>query len=426
MSNVRVLTYNVQCRSWGMEVGAQGTLTPTTSAEERAREISKRIRQSYRTWDIVCLNEVFDEDARDVFIQELGPEYPNQVQKCDVDYLGVQLGVTAAAAVLLAIPGIGWLAALGIAGAFALLGETKYEDSGLMVFSRLPFIEDPVPSSIVPVLQQMGMSSLTSVPRVAFVPYEESTDADAYAAKGVVYAAFRRPDGQPLHLLASHTQADPLTDIGKNSAVRRKQLDQVLGLLDQFASVNEEILFCGDLNIYGTHDPGGPRKEWTELFRTPGSRFTDDLVDSWYREQCPGDPAFVGTMLPANFDRGATANGHQRLDYLIRSSPPFTGRLIGQHLAIPWEVANGPGGVPMYTSDHLPLSIDYHVSHARGTSDAGGGDHLPGPTAMGAAGPGSERFVRERDDGLVPDRPRRGLRLQVHAGRTVRLRGVHG
>ena len=368
MSSVRVLTYNVQCRSWGMEVLAQGTLTPTTSAEERAREISKRILQSYRTWDIVCLNEVFDEDARKVFIAELGAEYPNQVQKCDVDHLGVQLGITAAAAVLLAIPGIGWLAALGIAvGALALLAETKYEDSGLMIFSRLPFVEDPIPPDLVPVLQEMGVS-LTSIPRVAFVPYEEATEADAFAAKGVVYAAFRRPDGETLHLLASHTQADPLTDIGKNATVRHKQLDQVLDLLGKFASTSEEVLFCGDLNIYGTHDQGGPRQEWKGLFATPGSRYTDELVDSWYREQCPGDSSFVGTPLPANFDRGVTANGNQRLDYLIRSSPPFAGRLIAQHLAIPWEVANGQGGSPMYTSDHLPLSIDYHAMHARGTA----------------------------------------------------------
>ena len=371
MTNVRVLTYNVQCRSWGMEVLAQGTLTPTTSAEERAREISKRILNSYRTWDIVCLNEVFDEDAREVFIAELGAEYPEQIQKCDVDNLGLQLGITAAAAGLIAIPGIGWLAAIGIAvGALALLAETKYEDSGLMVFSRLPFVSDPIPASMVQFLQDAGITGLSSIPRVAFVPYEEATEADKFAAKGVVYAAFKRPDGETLHLLASHTQADPLTDIGKNATVRKKQLDRVLGLLDQFASTSEEVLVCGDLNIYGTHDPGsGPRQEWKDIFATSGSRFTDELVDSWYREQCPGEAAFGGTPLPPDtFDRGVTANGNQRLDYLIRSLPGFPGRLIGQHLAIPWEVANGTGGSAMYTSDHLPLSIDYHAMHAKGTA----------------------------------------------------------
>ena len=36
MSSLRVLTYNTQCRSWGMEAGAQGSLFPVTSTEERA------------------------------------------------------------------------------------------------------------------------------------------------------------------------------------------------------------------------------------------------------------------------------------------------------------------------------------------------------------------------------------------------------
>jgi hypothetical protein len=181
-----------------------------------------------------------------------------------------------------------------------------------------------------------------------------------------VYAAIQRHDGGVLHLLNSHTQADPTDNVGKNADTRRKQLDQVLGLIDQFASAQEEVLFVGDLNIDGTHRPGGPRQEWKDRFATGGSRWHDEYIDAWFREQCPGDITFTGVPLPAHFDRGATA-GDQRLDYLIRSIPPFPGRLIAQHMAIPYEVANDPNGQAMYTSDHLPLSIDLHAMHPRGT-----------------------------------------------------------
>ncbi|HEU5203731.1 MAG TPA: endonuclease/exonuclease/phosphatase family protein, partial [Candidatus Limnocylindrales bacterium] len=357
MSSLRVLTYNTQCRSWGMEAGAQGSLFPVTSTEERARAISRRIKNSYRTWDVVCLQEVFDEDARDVFIDELNAEFPHQVRKCDVDELGLQLGATAGAlAAAFSVPAIGWLAAIGIAvGAIATLLDSKYEDSGLMIFSRLPFVQDPIPAQLATMLQEVA-PSLTTMPRVVFIPFEDATDADASAAKGVVYAAIKRHDGGILHLLNSHTQADPTDNVGKNADTRRKQLDQVLGLIDQFASSQEEVLFVGDLNIDGTHRPDGPRQEWKDRFATGGSRWHGEFIDAWFREQCPGDITFTGVPLPAHFDRGATA-GDQRLDYLIRSIPPFEGRLIAQHMAIPYEVANDPNGLAMYTSDHLPLSI---------------------------------------------------------------------
>jgi Endonuclease/Exonuclease/phosphatase family len=368
MSGVRVLTYNVQCRSWAMEALAQGSPFPEMSTEERAREISRRILDSYRTWDIVCLNEVFDDDARDVFILELGGRYPHQVQKCDVDYLGVQLGIGTATAVFLAIPGIGWLAGLGIAIAGAALLETKFEDSGLMIFSRFPFEQIPIPAELAQIAQQIGAG--TSIPKVAFVPYEDSAGADALAAKGALYAAIDIGDEETFHLLVSHTQADPTDDVGKHADIRRKQLDQALGLLELMVSSisNAEILFCGDLNIDGTQYPAGARQEWVDRFLTVGSRFHDDLIDAWHREQCPGDSAFVGVTLPAHFDRGATA-GVQRLDYLIRTEPPFIGRLVGQHLAIPYEVADNPDRTQdsMYTSDHRPLSIDLHAMHARAT-----------------------------------------------------------
>ena len=50
---LRVLTYNVQFRSWGMELGAQGSLTPYTSVEERAKQICERILTRPEPWDVL-------------------------------------------------------------------------------------------------------------------------------------------------------------------------------------------------------------------------------------------------------------------------------------------------------------------------------------------------------------------------------------
>ena len=86
---LRVLTYNVQMRSWGMEVGAQGSLTPVTSVEKRANAIADRILAATEPWDVLCFNEVFDEDGREILEHRLRAAYPNYVLKADADDRGV-------------------------------------------------------------------------------------------------------------------------------------------------------------------------------------------------------------------------------------------------------------------------------------------------------------------------------------------------
>ena len=88
-TSLRVLTYNVQMRSWAMEVGAQGSLTPYTSVEERAKTIAKRILGSPQQYDVVCLQEVFDEDGRAILADALGDAYPHRIEKSDADGLAV-------------------------------------------------------------------------------------------------------------------------------------------------------------------------------------------------------------------------------------------------------------------------------------------------------------------------------------------------
>jgi Endonuclease/Exonuclease/phosphatase family len=379
--SIRVLTYNTQLRSWAGEVLAQQSLTPITSAEERAATIAQRILDSAEDYDVVCLNEVFDDDARAVLKGALSGKYPNAVYKADIDdvllQIGLVAGTTLGGTLLLAVPVVGWLGAIGLAYAgLDALTNTKFEDSGLMLFSRLPFATFPVTEQMGSVLSPIGFTE-TQFPIVSFVPYKDGADDDALAAKGVLYARFVREDGSPLHLFAAHTQSDPTRDVGKNAGVRDGQFAQIWELVEQMVGeppFQEEIVFCGDFNVDGAFhkkmtDPDSVSAEWRNRFATPASKFTDFLHDVWHYEQCPGFDSSGAQVLPANFDRGITIYNkyNQRLDYFVRPVG-YSGRLATQHIAIAYDVAqeSDPHRIQSaYTSDHLPLKIDLNRDRPR-------------------------------------------------------------
>lgn len=361
-----MLTYNVQMRSWGMEVGAQGSLTPVTSVEKRANAIADRILAATEPWDVLCFNEVFDEDGREILEHRLGTAYPNYVLKADADDRGVGALLVAAGSVF-AIGGALWGIALGLLGGVSLL-SSRWEDSGLMLFSKFPFKGIRIPDALA---QLAGITAGTTIPNVAFVPYEDAVGGDKNAAKGVVYAQLVLPDESLFNIMISHTQADPLDDIGKNKATRKSQFTTAMALLDSCLEGNtarKEILFCGDFNVQGMADANGLRPEWTSLLGTPSTMLTKVLQDAWTFEQCPGRPLLGTTPLPDNCDPGITTHA-QRLDYVLRPKP-YPGRMVAQHINIAHDVAQiSPTSPTMYTSDHLPLSIDLHEARQFNTAN---------------------------------------------------------
>jgi endonuclease/exonuclease/phosphatase family metal-dependent hydrolase len=354
---LRVLTYNVQFRSWGMEAGAQGSLTPYTSVETRAKHICDRILAAREPWDVLCFNEVFDEDGRDELERRLRTTYPNYVLKADADDRAAGV-LEVVGGLAIRIGGAIWGLALGLLGGVTLLGS-RWEDSGLMLFSKFPFTSVRIPDEVADL---GGFPSGITIPNVAYVPYEEATGADENAAKGVVYAQLQLPDESTFNLMISHTQADPTDDTGKNAAVRKTQFSTAMSLLDTMLTTNpatQEVLFCGDFNVQGMADANGARPEWKDLMDTPGSPLTDLLQDAWTFEQCPGRLTLGATPLPDECDPGVTAH-RQRLDYVLRTRP-YPGRMVAQHIRIAHDVAQGSSSSPTaYTSDHLPLSIDLH------------------------------------------------------------------
>lgn len=353
---MRILTYNTQMRSALMETGFPPSIPPVYTAPTRAKLIANAILTSPEEIDIVCLNEIFDEPAREILSDRLRAEFPYQVAKADTFHTRiVQPGFAGDIAEKV------WESTFGPLVDLAGLAKLKLEDSGLFLASRYPFATVPASGEVADLLDPVAFA--TGVPVVRFLMYEAASDNDKFAAKGVLYVCVKPPNETERHIFISHTQAD--TDkAGENNGDRRKQIKDVAGFVEQCIGeappFSKEVFFLGDLNIVGHGDlnddahPPGPDPEWTELFGKPGAPMFTQLVDRWGRDQCPG-----GTS--GRTDPGYTADAvykpyRQRLDYVFTSA---TTQLALQHMRIDRELADPHGAMP-YLSDHQPLRADFN------------------------------------------------------------------
>ena len=212
--------------------------------------------------DIVAFNEVFDEDGRAGLKVRLSGKWPHVIEKIHDGGL--------------------------------------LEDSGLMLFSRVPFL--PLKTGGV-WLERF---------------YEEAEGTDAKSTKGVGVIQVTSPDGVALpttiaftHLQASYDAEDQYRDI------RRKQIETVNGALNELIGNDphlwERAIIMGDLNIRGDSD--ALTDEWTEIFAKQSTELTKHVYDGW--RTCmhpPGDPS--------DYDRGYTntewtTGKKQRLDYML-------------------------------------------------------------------------------------------------------------
>lgn len=356
MTSLRMLSYNVQMRSWAMQVGASPgyTIPPIDTAEERAKIIADQIIASPFDYDIVGLSEVFDEDAREVLVKELRGRFPFIVSKCDYNYVA-----TESSGADVDLPLLATWRLIGLPGEIS--SNYRLEDSGLMVFSRWPFETmstatlDP---GVAALCATFGYPVPATMPVVNFLPYVDTDGNDGDACKGVVYAKVRKDPFSPvINVFFSHTQADTDT-VEEHREARSKQIGVVADFMKVCAGgfpFPEETFFMGDLNIFG--EPASSAvsiAEWASYFATPGHPFTDVATDLWGARQCTGAPGLR--------DPGLTASvrylpQEQRLDYVVGST---SSGLAAQHLSIDYALATVPLGHPdvSYLSDHKPLRID--------------------------------------------------------------------
>lgn len=369
IGSVRILHYNTQFRAWVLEMGSDQTLLTSNPAIPRARQLAGSILGSRHDYDVICLNEVFDEPARDVLVELLEPRYPHILVKADLGRVVVQSD--------------GWVARdlnpLAFLASYTFHGQLvtmlthempKFDDSGLMIFSRFPFADMPLTDDVRNLLDPAAIPTrLTSVgiPRVAGLTYGDSSGFDGLSSKGIAYAGLVLPDDSLLHVFATHTQADT-TASGELAGIRRDQLAQahefVIGCTEspRTGPLPEQTVVLGDFNVVGALaddelvPPPAWEREWRAWADTRGASWREDLIDVWGRDQCRGgadgatDPGFTART---NYDPP-----RQRLDYAFRSTFGRSSHAV-QHVWVDHDVADPPrGGRDPFLSDHRPLGLD--------------------------------------------------------------------
>ena len=357
--DARILTYNTQLRSWMMEVGWPPSLPPTYTAPDRAKLIVENILASAHDYDIVCLNEVFSEGARDVLSEGLRDAYPYQVTKADVLYTRlVRPGLLND--VSNKVFDLAFEPLLDVASLLAL----KFEDSGLFLASRWPFATVPLVQAVIDELGAAEAAALfpDGMLDISFLTYGDCSGGDCRASKGVLHARIRQSPEVSHDIFMSHTQADD-DSVGENATERALQLASVWEFVTARTGgppFAHPTYFLGDLNIVGgLADDAAPAAEWQSFFATAGSPFTDQLRDLWGQDQCRGgasgltDPGFSADVRYPPL--------RQRLDQIVA----FTGPFVSQHIRIDWPLAAAPPGLAGISrlSDHRPLGVHLGRPH---------------------------------------------------------------
>lgn len=312
---LRIGTYNVQFLPGGF--GNDGSPCGFSGPDDETRpvRIAERIKKS--GYDIIALNEVFDEESRGTFLLELMGTYPHYVA-----YL-TDITVT-------------------------------NEDSDLMLFSRFPFEPLPYTAFQVP----SGNCWAIDCSKVAFYVYAWADGDDAMSDKGVGFVRIRNPQTNRIynvlftHMQVSYPGEDGETDAYEHFNTRGIQLNNYVAALygttlDDNQKQTEDVFFMGDLNIDGDlTDPdlgedalnGQNRHEWVVRFGSPGSFFHDTLRDAWAFESSPADRGLTNLRAwePYAEDAGACLDYHDNARFWgYRSAWLVSGRVSRIVTALP-------------------------------------------------------------------------------------------
>jgi hypothetical protein len=299
---LRIMTFNVQLLPWlGSTVSGQ-----TNDAEERAHGAADAI-ESLPNDDrphVIAFNEVFDEDGRDVLLSRLSGLYPNYVKK--IDDGGV------------------------------------LEDSGLMLFSTLPFHTLPNGD-----LVHTGF-------------FSASAGDDSLSNKGFGIVQVGAP-AEVTTIVFTHAQASYAAE-DEHRDVRVKQFDQMRDAIDGVvgSDPNEwrNVILVGDLNVRG--DSGAVSDEWTSVVEQAGSTLFERLVDGWRTYMHP--PGDLHDHDPGTTNITYGTGLRQRLDYVCTTrTDDVREALVPHHMRVRLR----------HASDHFALEAVVQRASPRCTpSDA--------------------------------------------------------
>ncbi len=298
------------------------------SAARRAREIARNLLAGDA--DVIALQEVFDSDAADVFEDMLAPAFPFYVKYLDTDGVDVE------------------------------------GDSGLMLFSKFPFLEF---DDTTYARDLVAFASGRPWAAVKFATFYQQSFPDNLADKGVGLVKIQGPCERQLAVAFTHMQASYDGDTWDDVKVRDAQLNTIASLLLDLSPAEREraeIYVLGDLNIDGnpvTAHPWGNETEWQMHFdpNTPGLRFFKDFVTDSRPSLTSADD--LGLSEGAGMPTFTEPDSGHRYDYLLRhdvAGPTGLSTCV-QHLTIDHAVGVHASGTSL--SDHLPLTASTHLAH---------------------------------------------------------------
>lgn len=313
--------------------------------EAWANHLADTILTDPDRFDVIAINEAWDEDAKSILVRRLRPVFPNFVRKVDADL--IQIRGQSLIDILTGQPQAVVDAIFGGAPVAKINGE----DSGLMLFANAKFRFVALPNPAVRWGAGSSESLEASTSEVAFTLFESCGSSDCFSAKGAALVRLRHvPTGRIWNVVFTHMQADYPDDNEFFAAERRSQFRQIEKLvratLEPLADRerSERVILMGDLNVAPLTTG---QAEWSDRFATAGSFFTRPLYDAWARTTSP-------------LDRGVTQqNDHERLDYILAFPEPYAagdleGPVCVQHMTIPTDFRD-------LASDHYLVHADLNI-----------------------------------------------------------------
>lgn len=280
MPALKVMTFNVQLPSTAMAIGqgqADGAVDRAKAVASALLALPLRDRP-----DVIAFNEVFNESARDALLQTLPAVWNHVIKKVDDGGVG--------------------------------------EDSGLMLFSRLPLVNLPAKPPLFPSND------------VFFTTYRASALPDAGARKAVALARVDAPI-PATNILFTHTQASYDAANSENRAERQKQFDEIVGFLKTAVGPGpsdwRNAILMGDLNVKG--DPDAVTTEWNEIFKSGNVEFGKHFQDGWREHMHP--PTGLSERDPGYSQQDTETGQLNRLDYqCFQIVDPVTRGLVPHHM----------------------------------------------------------------------------------------------
>lgn len=278
------------------------TLDPS-ELDAQADKIADQILSIADQVDVVVLNEVWDERAKDRLVARLSSGFPKHVRKID-------------AGIALPTPEI--MKKIGIDG--AAIPFIEGEDSGLMLFAKREVEFLPFAGPGMAMAPGMIQGNIEHVRAQTLETNAVTEDALAAKAVAAVHAQLRIGDRTArAYLLFTHMQAGD-----RHAAIRTRQLKQIRKfaieqVIDPKFEQRQELprlFLLGDINIDGLHGvqpvslaPKPPKSEWKSSFTSSGLTATA-FNDAW---AATGSEKDIGpTYLRDSIE------GSSRYDYLLR------------------------------------------------------------------------------------------------------------